>query len=104
MHYEHSDRMRNRTKPNMGRPLKMTKKANSTDRRIQKKTKKTTKNSKEDNNPFCKKINRHYGSFKVKILGNHKLVFNKLRILEIKPLGIRGSGCRRNKSASRYTG
>ena len=46
-------------------------------------------------NPFCKEIDRHYGSFKTRILGNHKTIFNSLPFKEIKPLGIKGKGCKR---------
>jgi hypothetical protein len=46
-------------------------------------------------NPFFKKIDRHYGSFRTKILGNHQSIFNSLKFKEIKPLGKTGTGCRR---------
>ncbi len=48
-------------------------------------------------NPFFKKIDRHYGSFKSKLLGNPSKVFNSLKFAEITPLGKQGTGCRRKK-------
>lgn len=48
-------------------------------------------------NPFFKKIDRHYGSFKSRLLGNPSKVFNSLNFTEITPLGKQGAGCRRKK-------
>ena len=42
-------------------------------------------------NPFNKVIDRHYGSFKCRILGNYKNVFNSLTINSIKPFGRYGT-------------
>ncbi len=53
-------------------------------------TNKTEYNSEIDN-PFSKVIDRHYGSFKTKLLGNYKNVFNSLNIHSIKPLGRYGT-------------
>ncbi len=72
----------------------MNKKANHSDRiEFPKKpilTNRTEYNSKIDN-PFSKVIDRHYGSFKCRILGNYKNVFNSLNINSIKPLGRYGT-------------
>ena len=53
-------------------------------------TNKTEYNSEIDN-PFNKVIDRHYGSFKTKLLGNYKNVFNSLNIHSIKPFGRYGT-------------
>lgn len=46
-------------------------------------------------NPYFRQIDRHYGSFKTKLLGNQLKIFNSLKFKEIKPLGKHGTGSRR---------
>jgi len=50
----------------------------------------TEYNSKIDN-PFSKVIDRHYGSFKCRLLGNYRNVFGSLSINSIKPFGRHGT-------------
>ena len=54
-------------------------------------------------NPFSKVIDRHYGSFKCKLLGNYKNVFNSLNINSIKPLGRYGTVKRKVLRTKKFT-
>lgn len=54
-------------------------------------------NQHQEVNPFFKQVNRHYGSFKVKILGNYKARFNSLPFSLLKPWGRNKNGCQRKK-------
>ncbi len=74
------------------------------------KNKQETPNSKQDSNfsktthssidvnpsnPYCKEIDRHFGSFKTKILGNYLKIFNSLDFTPLSSLGKHGTGARR---------
>lgn len=67
---------------------------------------KTTELTKASNssNPFFKEIDRHYGSFKCRILGNYSKKFNSLPLPFLGKWGRGGSGCSRKKLQSKdYT-
>lgn len=57
----------------------------------------SSNNSIKQVNPFLKRIDRHYGCFKTKILGNYAKKFNALPFPELKPWGRAGTGCKRKK-------
>lgn len=59
--------------------------------KISKQTLTNSTSMKELSNPFFKRIDRHYGSFRTRLLGNYRNVFNCLPFRDIKPLNT----CRR---------
>ncbi len=46
-------------------------------------------------NPYCKEIDRHFGSFETRLLGNHLSIFDSLPFPSLVPLGRKGIGCKR---------